>query len=145
MRSLAKYVWVLVALAFVGGFLLYETSGLMGRTPITPTTPVAVVNGQDILYTVWTQRVQNEIQSEQQRLGRSLSQDDTRRIENAVFEQMVSENLLAQEYQRRGIVVTDDEIREFARYAPPPWVTGAPELQTEGRFDPEKYQRLLAS
>ena len=49
MRSLAKYIWVLVALVFVGGFLLYETSGLMGRTPVTPTTPVAVVNGQEIL------------------------------------------------------------------------------------------------
>ena len=40
MRGLAKYVWVLVALFFVGGFLLYETSGLMGRTPVTATTAV---------------------------------------------------------------------------------------------------------
>ena len=84
-------------------------------------------------------RVQNEVQSEQQRDGRTLSQDDTRRIENSVFDQMVSDVLLADEYRRRGIVVTDDEVREFARYAPPPWITSAPELQTEGRFDPDKY------
>jgi hypothetical protein len=51
----------------------------------------------------------------------------------------------ASEYRRRGIVVSDDEVREFARYAPPPWITQAPELQTDGRFDSEKYQRLLAS
>ena len=145
MRSVAKYIWVLVALFFVGGFLLYETSGLMGRTPVTLTTAVAVVNGQEIPYRDYQARVQNEIQSEQQRSGRSLSQDDTRRIENSVFDQMVSELLLADQYRRRGIVVTDDEVREFARYAPPPWITGAPELQTEGRFDAEKYQRLLAS
>lgn len=145
MRSLAKYIWVLVALVFVGGFLLYETSGLMGRTPVTPTTAVAVVNGQEIPYRDYQARVQNEIQSEQQRSGRSLSQDDTRRIENSVFDQMVAEVLLADQYRRRGIVVTDDEVREFARYAPPPWITNAPELQTDGRFDPEKYQRLLAS
>ena len=75
MRSLAKYVWVLVALAFVGGFLLYQTSGLMGRTPVTSTTPVAVVNGQEILYTDWVNRYQTEIQNEQQRQGggRTLS------------------------------------------------------------------------
>lgn len=145
MRSVAKYIWVLVALFFVGGFLLYETSGLMGRTPVTLTTAVAVVNGQEIPYRDYQARVQNAIQSEQQRSGRSLTQDDTRRIENSVFDQMVSEVLLADQYRRRGIVVTDDEVREFARYAPPPWITGAPELQTEGRFDPEKYQRLLAS
>ena len=145
MRSLAKYIWVLVALVFVGGFLLYETSGLMGRTPVTPTTAVAVVNGQEIPYRDYQARVQNEVQSEQQRSGRSLSQDDTKRIENAVFDQMVAEVLFADQYRRRGIVVTDDEVREFARYAPPPWITNAPELQTDGRFDPDKYQRLLAS
>ncbi len=45
MRSYAKYVWLLVFLTFVGGFLLYQTSGLTGRTALTATTPVAVVNG----------------------------------------------------------------------------------------------------
>jgi len=145
MRSLAKYVWLLVALAFVGGFLLYETSGLMGRTPVTATTAVAVVNGQEIPYRDFIARVQNETQTEQQRSGRTLSQDDTRRIENTIFDQMVNDVLLQAEYRRRGIVVSDDEVREFARYAPPPWITNAPDLQTSGRFDPDKYQRLLAS
>jgi peptidyl-prolyl cis-trans isomerase D len=146
MRGLAKYIWILVALVFVGGFLVYETSGLLGRTPVTPTTAVAVVNGHEILYNQFLARVQNEIQAaQQQQGGRTLSQDDTRRIENGVFEQMVSEILLQDEYGKRGIVVTDDEVREFAKYAPPQWIQQAPELQTEGRFDPEKYARLLAS
>ena len=145
MRGLSKYICVFVALVFVGGFLLYETSGLMGRTPVTATTAVAVVNGHELSYRDYLARIQSEIQNAQQREGRTLSQDDTRRIENAVFDQMVSEVLLQDEYRRRGIFVTDDEVREFARYAPPPWITGAPELQTDGRFDPEKYQRLLAS
>ena len=145
MRGLAKYIWVLVALFFVGGFLLYETSGLMGRTPVTTTTAVAVVNGHEILYSQFQARVQNEVQAEQQKDGRTLSQDDVRRIENSVFDQMASDVLLQGEYIRRGIVVTDDEVREFARYAPPPWITSAPELQTDGRFDPDKYARLLTS
>jgi len=145
MRGLAKYIWVVVALVFVGGFLLYETSGLMGRTPVTATTAVAVVNGQEIPYQLFLNQVQQEVQNQQQQQRRSLSQDDTRRIENAVFDQMVSAVLLNNEYKRRGIIVTDDEVRQFARYAPPPWITNAPELQTEGRFDPDKYARLLAS
>lgn len=145
MRGLAKYIWVLVAFVFVGGFLLYETSGLLGSAPVTPTTAVAVVNGHEILYNQFQARLQNEIQAAQQREQRSLSQDDTRRIESNVFDQMVGELLLQDEYRKRGIIVTDDEIREFARYAPPQWIATAPELQTDGRFDPEKYARLLAS
>src|SRR5580765_2285542 len=131
MRSLAKYVWLLVAVAFVGGFLLYETSGLMGRTPITTTTAVAVVNGHEIMYRDYMARVQNQIQTEQQRLGRNLTQDDQRQIENSVFDAMVAEVLMNDEYRKRGIIVTDDEVREFARLAPPPWITNEPSLQTE--------------
>src|SRR5690242_12265169 len=130
MRSLAKYIWVVVALVFVGGFLLYQTSGLMGRTPVTATTAVAVVNGHEIPYRDYQLRVQQQIQAEQQRSGgRSLNQDDDRRIENQVYDEMVTEELLDEQYRKRGIIVSDDEIQQFARYYPPQWVTTAPELQ----------------
>src|SRR5918911_555491 len=145
MRSAAKYIWIFLTIAFVGGFLLVETSGLLGRTPLTATTPVATVNGREILYTDWYQRVQRQIESEQQRAGRSLTQDEVRQIEDGVLDQMVMDILLQQEYRRRGITVSDDELREFARYAPPDWLRQSPELQTEGRFDPDKCRRLLAS
>src|SRR4051812_28490341 len=150
MRSLAKYVWLLVAIAFVGGFLLAETSGLLGRTPITSTTAVAVVNGREILYQDFQRAVADRRQQEQQQLQQrgstqTLTQDDDRRIENDVFDQMVMDVLLTQEYQRRHIVVTDDEIKVYAREMPPDWMINQPELQTNGQFDMAKYQRYLSS
>src|SRR5919106_1075802 len=45
MRSSAKYIFIFLFVAFVGGFLLVETSGLLGRTPLTATTPVARQQG----------------------------------------------------------------------------------------------------
>ena len=150
MRSLAKWVWLFVAVAFVGGFLLVETSGLLGRTTITPTTAVAVVNGREILYTDFMNRVQQQAGQEQQALQQrgstqSLSQDDNRRIENDVFDQMVMEVLLQQEYARRRIVVTDDEIKLYARELPPDWLVNQAEFQTNGQFDMAKYQRYLST
>jgi len=145
MRSSAKIVMWILLVSFVGGFLLVESSGLLGRTPVTPTTAVATVNGTDILYTDWQRRSQELIQQQQQQAGRSLTQDEIRRLENQAYDNMVSDILLQQEYQRRGIVVSADELRDYARFAPPAWVRNAPELQTNGQFDPAKYQRLLAS
>ena len=49
MRSSAKIVMWVLLISFVGGFLLFETSGLMGSAPVTTTTAVASVNGRDIL------------------------------------------------------------------------------------------------
>ncbi len=150
MRSLAKWVWLFIAVAFVGGFLLVDSSGLLGRAPITPTTAVAVVNGRSILYTDFIERVNQQVNQEQQALQQrgsttSLSQDDNRRIENDVYDQMVMEVLLAQEYERRGILVTDDEIRMYAREVPPDFMMTQAELQTNGQFDMAKYQRYLSS
>ena len=145
MRSSAKYIWIFLVIFFVGGFLLAETSGLLGRAPVTTSTAVATVNGEDILATTWYNAINNLEQQATQQTGRSITLDERRRLSDDAFEQLVGDALLRQEFRRRGIRVTDEEIAEAARYAPPPQLAQSPELQTDGRFDPEKYQRFLAS
>ena len=145
MRASAKYIWIIIVVLFVGGFLLAQTSGLLGRAPVTTTTAVASVNGEDILATTWYQATQNLEQEETQRSNQSISLDERQRLMDQAFDQLVSDALLRQEYKRRGITVTDDEILQAARFSPPPQLMQAPDLQTEGQFDPAKYQRFLAS
>ncbi len=145
MRSVAKYVWWVLVVAFVGSFLLYQTSGLSGRAPVTTSTAVATVNGEDILLTSWQNAVTNLEQQEQQRLGSGITLDQRRTLEDRAYDELVNEVLLQQEYKRRGITVSDEEIREAARLSPPPQAQSSPELQTDGKFDIQKYQRLLAS
>lgn len=145
MRASAKYIWIIIVVLFVGGFLLAQTSGLLGRAPVTNTTAVAKVNGEDILATTWYQATQNLEQDETQRSTQPISLDERQRLMDQAFEQLVSDALLRQEYKRRGITVSDDEILQAARYSPPPQLMQAPDLQTDGQFDPAKYQRFLAS
>jgi len=144
-RASAKYIWIFILVAFVGGFLLMETSGLLGSAPITTNTAVATVNGEDLLATTWYQATQNLEQSATQQSGQSMTLDERQRLQDQSFEQLVTDALLRQEYRRRGITVTDDEILQAARFNPPPQLRQAPDLQTEGQFDPEKYQRFLRS
>ena len=145
MRSAAKYIWILLIAAFVGSFLLYQTSGLSERSAVTTTTAVANVNGQEILLTTWQNGVNALEQQEQQRLGRAITLDERRTLEDNAFNDLVNEVLLQQEFKRRGITVTDDEILQAANNAPPPQAMQSTELQTDGRFDLQKYRRLLAS
>jgi len=145
MRASAKYIWIIIVVLFVGGFLLAQTSGLLGRAPVTTTTAVATVNGQDILATTWYQATQNLEQDATQRGNQSITLDERQRLQDQAFDQLVTDALLRQEYRRRGISVTDEEILQAARYSPPPQLAQSPELQTEGQFDPAKYQRFLQS
>jgi peptidyl-prolyl cis-trans isomerase D len=145
LRSSAKYIFWFILLAFIVGFLLLETSGLIGANQITASTPVASVNGVDIPYQAWLANYQAAVDGETQRQGRALTLDEIEKIKEQSLNQMISEVLLEQEYNRRGIEVTDDEIRQAATYMPPQQLMQSPELQTEGQFDPEKYQRLLRS
>ena len=145
MRASAKYIWLIIVVLFIGGFLLAQTSGLLGRAPVTTTTAVATVNGEDILATTWYQTTQNLEQEETQRTNQSISLDERQRLMDQAYDQLVSDALLRQEYRRRGITVTDDEILQAARFSPPPQLMQAPDLQTDGQFDPAKYQRFLQS
>jgi peptidyl-prolyl cis-trans isomerase D len=145
MRSASKLIFVLMAISFVVGFLLLETSGILNSSAVTTSTAVAKVNGQEILYTQFQQAVSQEAEQARTQRGRSLNQDELRQLENRVYEEMVTNVLLEQEYERRHITATPDEIRSFSTNQPTEAIMRSPELQTDGRFDPEKYRRYLNS
>ncbi len=145
MRGIAKYIWIFLFVAFIGGFLLADMSGLIGQGAVTTSTVVAKVNGDEIPYLSWETLTRSLVQQQEQQTGRSLNLDERLQVEQQAFDQLVTELLLQQEYERRGIIVTNDEIVQAVRYAPPPQFQQAAELQTEGRFDQAKYERYLTS
>ncbi len=145
MRSAAKYIWIFIFVAFVGGFLLAETSGLLGRAPVTTSTIVATVNGEDIPYMVWANASAALAQQQEQQMGRGLTMDERAEVDQRAYDQLVNDILLRQEYEKRGIRVTDEEVVETAKFSPPPQFRENPEFQTDGQFDIAKYRRFLGS
>jgi peptidyl-prolyl cis-trans isomerase D len=145
MRSSAKYIWWFVVLTFVVVFVFAETSGLTGRGALTRGTTVASVNGTDINYDTWLRAREQRIQQAQAQSPQPLTLDQEHRIEDATFDDLVTEILLRQEYERRGITVTDEQIRQAALEQPPQQFLANPEFQTEGQFDIDKYRRFLSS
>ncbi len=145
MRSAGKYImWVLLA-AFIGGYLLIDTSGLLGVQPVTQGTAIAKVNGTEISYVSWLNATNGLVAEQEAQQGRSLDLDERAQLEQQAFDELVLQVLLTEEYKRRGIKVLDEEIVDAARFSPPPAIQQNPDLQTDGRFDPEKWQRFLAS
>jgi peptidyl-prolyl cis-trans isomerase D len=145
MRSAGKYIMGILFIAFIGGYLLVDTAGLLGVQPVTQGTVVGKVNGTEITYVAWLNATNNLVAEREAQQGRTLDLDERAQLEEQAFEDMILEALLSGEYERRGIRVTDEEIVDAARFSPPPALMQSPDLQTDGQFDPAKWQRFLAS
>lgn len=144
MRSSAKYLILILILVFIGGFLLYDVAGLGQRPTVTSGTTVATINGQTVTWQDWVNAYTPMMREAQAQQGQ-LNDDDMLRIRNTAFEQLVGNIVLAQEIRRRGITVSDEEIRQAALVMPPEQFLDHPDFQTEGRFDIEKYRRFITS
>jgi peptidyl-prolyl cis-trans isomerase D len=145
-RSYAKYIFWGLAVTFIGGFVFYESSGLFSRdTGPTLGTTAVKVDGQDVAYGAYQRALESAVQTEEQQRGRSLTLDERAQVEKKTYDEIVTEILLEHEYEKRGISVTQEEIVEYAKFSPPPQYAQLPELQTNGQFDFEKYQRFLRS
>ncbi|MDQ6829689.1 MAG: SurA N-terminal domain-containing protein, partial [Gemmatimonadota bacterium] len=141
-----RTLWITIVITFVAVFIFAETSGLLGRSPVTRGTEVGKVNGEPITYDNWLRFEQGRLkQVQEQRGGEQLTLDESKRVEDQSWSELVGDLLLQQEIRRRNIGVSDQEIVEAAQFLPPPEFRQNPEFQTEGRFDLQKYQRFLKS
>ncbi len=146
MRRLAKWIMLVVAVAFVGWMVFEVGMDATGQGRGTATDAIARVNGTRIDVNTYYQALREEQAAVREQLGSApMSLEEQRALEDRVLQRLVDEALLQGEFRRRGIRVTDQEIREWALSRPPPELVDHPQFQTDGQFDIEKYQRFLAS
>jgi peptidyl-prolyl cis-trans isomerase D len=146
MRAIAPWIMLIVAVSFVGWMVFEVGMDVTGQSSGATASEVAVVNGRAIDLQTFYAAVRNA--QEQQRLAGAptfTTLEEQRALEDQVLEQLIQQILLNEEYMRRGITVSDEEIRQLLLNAPLPELQQVPEFQTEGQFDLEKYQRYLRS
>ena len=146
MRANAKWIMLFLALAFVGWMVFDVGMDVTGQGGATLTDAAARVNAVKIdLQTFYNALRNAQEQRRQQGLAYANTLEEQRALEDQVMENLIQDILLRQEYRRRHIRVSDEEIIAAAQTSPPPEIVQAPEFQTDGRFDPDKYSRFLAS
>ncbi|HEX6135341.1 MAG TPA: peptidylprolyl isomerase [Longimicrobiales bacterium] len=144
MRENTKWIMLVTALAFVALMVFEWGMDMTGRSTGAATGEIGSVNGEPIMYEEWLAVYNNIYQQQQSTLQGQITPVMRRQIEEAAWDQIVTQRLLQQELDRRGIRVSDEEIRDAARVAPPPELQSAPVFQTDGQFDIDKYHQFLA-
>lgn len=142
MRSNAKWIFYILALAFIGWLAIGQVSEILG----TGSNVVLKVNGKEYQALEYQQRLEVAREQYRQQTGSAPStREDDQQLQDQVVNQMIRETLLQQEYKRLGIRVSDAEIIEAVRTSPPPEVIRDPQFQTDSQFDVRKWQQFLAT
>jgi len=142
MRANAKWVFYILAIAFVGWLAVGQVMSILGPSG----TVVLKVNGKEFQVAEFQQRVQIASEQYRQQNGSApVSREEDRQIQDHVINQMIEDALLEQEYKRLGIRVSDEEVIETARTSPPPEVMRDPQFQTDSQFDIRKWQQFLST
>lgn len=145
MRAIAPWIMVIVAVSFVG-WMVFQVGMDVTGTSTGAVDEVARVNGEKIDQQTFNIEVRNaQDRQRQQGVPPATTMEEQRQLEDAVLEQLVREILIKQELARRGITVTDDEVRAALLNAPPQEVLSNPAFQTDSQFDLQKYQAFLRS
>jgi peptidyl-prolyl cis-trans isomerase D len=146
MRENAKWIFYILALAFVGWMVFDVGMGLTGQGQYGASDVVIKVDGMSIRAQEYQVAVSNAYEAYRQQQGSApLTREDEEALQDQVVDDLIRRRLLEREYGRLGITVTDREIIDAARTSPLPELLQHPDLQTDGQFDAEKYQRLLSS
>lgn len=147
MRDNMKVIMLVTAVAFVGLMVFGWGMDITGRSSAAATGgELGRVNGEPIAYEEWNLVYRNLYEQQQrQNPGQPINAALARQIEEAAWDQVVTQKLISQELRRRSIDVTEAELRQAARTQPPPEFINNAMFQTNGQFDPGKYAAFLSS
>lgn len=146
MRNSAKVVFFLVLVAFAGFMVLQGLLSIFSnpnkKNKTAPQGVIGIVNGvqisTDTFESLYRPKAQELYQKEEEPSDQELEQ-----ARNEIWNQLTTLAGLKQEAEKHGITVTDAEVAQYMKLSPPQDLLTVPELQTDGKFDINKYQTWL--
>ena len=143
MREATKPIMILAAIAF-GGLMVFQWGmDITGRSG-GGLGEIGRVNGDPVMYDAYMaayRQIYEQVQAQQEEM---IGTQQNTEIEDRAFDEIVTQILITQELDRRGITVTNQEISEAAQFSPPDYLR--PQFIDEtGNFNLAAYQSFLTT
>ncbi len=135
-----KAMMIIVAVAFVGLMVFEWGADFSSRGFAAVGDNIGSVNGQDISVKQFEAEIRNDLQ---QAKARGNEDPDVSQIISQTWERVVTQTLFGQQIDKYGIAVSDAEVDHINRTQPAEWIQQQEFFQTDGTFDPAKYNQFL--
>ena len=142
LRKNQKLIVYIVSLAFI---LSLGAGGIFGGERILESFRgryLANINGTKITPQQFNQKVQ-EVVERYEAQGQKVDENSMSYVQNSAWQELIDDVLWRQQIKKHKIKVTEAEIKNAMENDIPPELQQNPELQTNGKFDKNKYFAAL--
>src|SRR5438445_13836863 len=102
MREMSKYVFYILAVAFIGWLVFDVGMGITGRSSGASGDVVLKVNGQEVHYPEWQQAYQSAYDQARRQSGGQLTDEDEKDLQDRVADQLIQAAFRHKPYASRG-------------------------------------------
>lgn len=134
-----KVVWWILIILTVGTFLGLFVTAFDPRYAQKVTHAVATVNGSPITLTEFNNALTDQRLAFTRQTGGEPAEQEQRMLEAQAWRTALIQHLVSETARKAGIKAYDSEVLLQLRSSPPAALATAPEFQTNGQFDPQKY------
>lgn len=139
-----KLVWWIIIVLTVFTFVGLFVTAFDPRYAQKATHAVASVDGEPVSQTEYLNALNDQRLNYQRSTGAEPSAQETRMLEAQAWRAAVVQHLVAKLAADAGLKPYDPEILHMLRTSPPASLVGAPEFQTNGQFDQQKYMAAIS-
>lgn len=143
-----KAIWLIVTVATVFTFIIgFSFFGSMGSdsTRARQSGSYGEINGEKVTREMWQGALSAAVQAYRQQYNADPVDRDLKSVEQRAWRTLVNERLFAQTAKSAGIHITDNDVVLGMRTTPPSMLYSMEAFQTDGKFDPAKYQAALGN
>jgi len=141
MRGLAPAFIITVGALFVLFMVISDSNvleALGGKT-----NNVGSVNGEDISYQEFVNAVDQQRENQKKQTGKDVDEQNMEQLRDQVWDALVTQKLLAEQIDKFGITVSDEEIKETILGENPPQFIKQNFIDSTGNFNRQVYEQAL--
>ena len=114
-RSVSPYFLALFAILFVGFMVVSDIDfgTLMRQGDNYQTAVLATINGDEILYKDFEEKVREQVEQKRAQMGENETEINEEQIRQQVWDQMINEILVKQEAEKIGLYVSNAELLDI--------------------------------
>ncbi len=144
-----KTIWwaliIITVVTFLGGFVFLVGAGFDSTQAARMSGAAGAVNGRPVTREEYQAALAEQRAGYLRQYNTQPTEQDQRVIELQAWRGLVSQHLLTDKARAAGLHATDREIVLTLQSNPPSLLVTSPAFQTDGKFDPAKYQAALSN